>query len=67
MRRRPPAMQATIDKLLAEGWLITDELPLLRVVTLARITIGMDGIRRAEYMTVGRAGRTRTNGDEHHE
>ena len=58
-------MQAAIDQLMAEGWLVTDELPLLRVATLARITAGPDGIRRAEYLTVGRTGRPRTNGEHH--
>ena len=60
---RPKEQQAALAKLVVEGWQFADELPRLRLVIMAKITRGMDGVTRAEFVSVGRNGTiTKTGG-----
>ena len=63
MRRRPKEQQATLAALVAEGWELFDELPRLRMVYMTKLTRGMDGVTRAEFVAVnGRGVITPTGG-----
>ena len=57
MSPRPPAQQARLEALLAAGWMIADEYPLLHLITLVRPTHG-DGVTRYEHLTLARSGKT---------
>ena len=56
MRRRTRAQEARLAELLAAGWEVVEEYPLLGLVTLIRGTITDTGAVGAEYKTIGRNG-----------
>ena len=57
MRRRTREQEARLAELLAAGWTVAEELPLLGLVTLIRHIITDTGAAGAEYKTIGRDGR----------
>ena len=57
MRPRTREQQARLAELLADGWLVAEELPLLGLITLIRGIITDTGAVGAEYKTIGRSGR----------
>ena len=57
MKLRTEAQQQRLDELLANGWQIVDEYPLLGIVSLVRPV--HDGrLTRFEHLTLSRTGRT---------
>ena len=56
MKPRTREQQARLAELLADGWLVTEELPLLGLVRLVRPRLGDTGAITAEYITIGRRG-----------
>ena len=56
MRRRTREQEARLAELLAAGWTVAEELPLLGLVTLIRHIITDTGAAGAEYLTIGRNG-----------
>ena len=56
MKHRTREQQARLAELLAAGWMVADEYPLLGMITLVRGTITDTGAVGAEYKTIGRNG-----------
>lgn len=56
MRRRTRAQEARLAELLAAGWEVAEEYPLLGLVALIRGIITDTGAVGAEYKTIGRNG-----------
>ena len=56
MRRRTREQEARLAELLAAGWKVAEELPLLGLVTLIRGIITDTGAVGAEHLTIGRNG-----------
>lgn len=54
---RPAAQQARLEALLADGWMIAEEYPLLHLITLVR-PVHNDGVFRYEHLTLARSGKT---------
>ena len=67
MRRRTREQQARLAELLADGWEVAEEYPLLGMVTLIRGIITDTGAAGAEHKVIGRSGRDlRGNHAENH-
>mgnify|MGYP003588262723 CR=1 FL=1 len=56
MRPRTREQQARLAELLADGWLVAEELPLLGLVRLVRPRLGDTGAITVESTTIGRRG-----------
>lgn len=56
MRRRTREQEVRLAELLAAGWLVTEELPLLGLVRLVRPRLGDTGAITFESVTIGRFG-----------
>ncbi|MBM9536168.1 hypothetical protein [Desulfobulbus alkaliphilus] len=65
MKRRTKAQEARLAELLAAGWSVYEELPLLGIVNLIRNTMTDTGAVGIETMTIGRKGQTLKE-DHHH-
>ena len=57
MKLRPEPQQRRLDELLANGWQIVDEYPLLHLISLVR-PVHDGGVTRYEHLTLSRTGRT---------
>lgn len=56
MRRRTREQETRLAELLAAGWEVVEEYPLLGMITLIRGIITDTGAVGAEYKTIGRNG-----------
>lgn len=56
MRRRTREQERCLAELLAAGWTVLEEYPLLGLVTLIRGTLTDTGAIGAEFLTIGRRG-----------